>query len=149
MSIPGAIDSLFYAKQSGSYTVMIVDSGCPEHSQGINVYFAVGLAEQPPKKLPLYPNPTTGILTIKGVEGTIAVYNIYGERIATILSTTTDLPQAAIGIYFVRVLDGQGKVYMGKVLKEWLPHKLRHNPRTYQQQIACTKLLSLLLKSKR
>ena len=92
MTIPGAIDSLFYAKQSGSYTVMIVDSGCPEHSQGINVYFAVGLAEQPPKKLPLYPNPTTGILTIKGVEGTIAVYNIYGERIATILSTTTDPP---------------------------------------------------------
>ena len=97
---------------------MIVDSGCPEHSQGIDVYFTVGLEEKKPSNLILYPNPTTGILNIKGVEGTIEVYNIYGERIATTLSTTIDFSQAAIGIYFVRVLDEQGRLYVGKVLKE-------------------------------
>ena len=69
-------------------------------------------------QIDIYPNPTTGILTIEGVKGTTEVYNIYGERIATTVSTTIDLSQAARGIYFVRVLDEQGRLYVGKVLKE-------------------------------
>ena len=97
---------------------MIVDSGCPEHSQGIDVYFAVGLAEKPPSKLTLYPNPTTGILTIEGAKGTVAVYDIYGKLILSEKTNTLDISQAARGIYFVRVLDEQGKVYVAKVLKE-------------------------------
>ena len=48
-------------------------------------------------QIDIYPNPTTGILTIDGVEGTTEVYNIYGERIATTVSTTIDLSQAARG----------------------------------------------------
>ena len=119
ISIPGANDSLFYAKQSGNYTIMIIKDGCPVHSQGIDVYFnVVGLAEQPPNKLTLYPNPTTGILTIEGVEGIVSVYDIYGRLVLTSNTNTLDISNAATGIYFVRVLDEQGNVYSQKVVKD-------------------------------
>ncbi len=97
---------------------MIVDSGCPVHSQGIDVYFAVGLAEQQPNKLTLYPNPTTGILTIEGAQGTVTVYDIYGRLVLTTKTNTLDISNTAMGIYFVRVIDGQGNVYVGKIVKE-------------------------------
>ena len=66
----------------------------------------------------LYPNPTTGILTIAGVEGSVSVYDIYGRLVLTTNSNTLDISQSATGIYFVRVVDEQQKVYVGKVLKE-------------------------------
>jgi len=69
-------------------------------------------------QLDIYPNPTTGILTIEGVAGTTEVYNIYGELVATTLASTLDISNAAAGIYFVRVIDDQRKVYVVKILKE-------------------------------
>jgi len=69
-------------------------------------------------QLEIYPNPTTGILTIEGIAGTTAVYNIYSELVASTLSSTLDLSNAAAGIYFVRVVDEQRKVYVVKILKE-------------------------------
>jgi len=119
ITIPGANDTLYYAKQDGNYTVMIIEYNCPEYSQGIDVYFnLVGLAEQPPNKLTLYPNPTTGILTIEGVEGIVAVYDIYGRLVLTTKTNTLNISHAARGIYFVRVLDEQGNVYSQKVVKD-------------------------------
>ncbi len=66
----------------------------------------------------IYPNPTTGILTIEGVEGIASVYDIYGRLVLTTKTNTLDISQAARGIYFVRVLDEEGKVYSQKVVKD-------------------------------
>jgi hypothetical protein len=68
--------------------------------------------------LVIYPNPTSGILTIEGVEGIATIYDIYGRLVVTANTNTLDISNAAMGIYFVRVVDEQGKVYVGKVLKE-------------------------------
>jgi hypothetical protein len=68
--------------------------------------------------LKIYPNPTTGILTIEGAEGIATVYDIYGRMVLTANSNTLDISNTADGIYFVRVTDKQGKVYLGKVVKE-------------------------------
>ena len=69
-------------------------------------------------QIAIYPNPTTGILTIEGVEGIASVYDIYGRLVLTTNTNTLDFSQAAMGIYFARVIDGQGNVYVGKILKE-------------------------------
>ena len=66
----------------------------------------------------IYPNPTTGILPIERVEGIATVYDIYGRLVLNANTNTLDISNAAMGIYFVRVVDEQGKMYVGKVLKE-------------------------------
>ena len=66
----------------------------------------------------IFPNPTTGILTVEGVEGTVSVYDIYGRMVLTTNTNTLDISQAATGIYFVRDVEEQGKVIVGKVLKK-------------------------------
>ena len=55
---------------------------------------------------------------VEGVEGTVSVYDIYGRMVLTTNSNTLDISQAATGIYFVRVVDEQGRVYTAKVVKE-------------------------------
>jgi hypothetical protein len=57
----------------------------------------------------IYPNPTSGLVTLSGVEGhSIYVYNILGVLVYAELNTTTsncqlDLSQQPKGIYFVKV----------------------------------------------
>ena len=74
--------------------------------------------ENKKNELHIHPNPTTGILSIEGAEGIATVYDMYGRLVVTTSSNTLDISNAADGIYFVRVLDEQGKVYVGKVVKE-------------------------------
>ena len=79
---------------------------------------SVGLQENKANELRLYPNPTNGTLTIEGAEGMASVYDMYGRLVVTTSSNTLDISNAADGIYFVRVLNEQGKVFAGKVVKE-------------------------------
>ena len=69
-------------------------------------------------ELLIHPNPTTGTLTVEGVEGTVMVYDIYGRLVLTTNTNTLDISQSATGIYFVRVVDQQGRVYSQKVIKQ-------------------------------
>ena len=71
-----------------------------------------------PVSVNLFPNPTTGILTIEGAGGLVNVYDMYGRLVLTANSKILDITNAAKGIYFVRVADEQGKEYVGKVVKE-------------------------------
>jgi PKD repeat protein len=69
-------------------------------------------------KVLIHPNPTTGVIHIKGVQGIASVYDIYGKVVMSSSTNTLNMSEAARGIYFIRVLDEQGKVYVAKVLKE-------------------------------
>ena len=66
----------------------------------------------------IHPNPTTGIISIKGAQGIATVYNIYGKVVSASHTNTLDISETTTGIYFIRVVDKQGKVYVAKVLKE-------------------------------
>ncbi|HIA05158.1 MAG TPA: T9SS type A sorting domain-containing protein [Flavobacteriales bacterium] len=99
----GRVDGGVFFK-NGESDVMIKDEPIISKSTGINPT--------------IYPNPTTGILTIEGAEGTTQVYDIYGRLVLTANTNTLDISQAADGIYFVRVVDEQGKVYSCKIVKE-------------------------------
>jgi hypothetical protein len=59
----------------------------------------------------VYPNPTTGIVSVTNVENaTIEVINLMGQVVATVDSNTEinsiDLSNEANGTYFVRVVKG-------------------------------------------
>ena len=79
---------------------------------------SIAVSENSKNRILIYPNPTTGILTIEGAEGIASVYDIYGRLVLTANTNALDISQAATGIYFVRIVDEQGKVYVAKVMKE-------------------------------
>jgi hypothetical protein len=76
------------------------------------------IPENNQNQLQAYPNPTSGILTIEGLAGKIELYNSWGTLIQTSMGNTLDLSPVAKGIYIVRILDEQGRVYSSKVVKE-------------------------------
>ena len=115
--IAGEINQSFTATSSGNYAAEVTLGSCTDTSDCESVT-VVGLAETKKSELLLYPNPTSGILTIKGAEGIASVYDIYGRLVLSANTNKLDISHTADGIYFVRVLDEQGMVYVGKVLKE-------------------------------
>ena len=78
----------------------------------------IGIDDLKENNIHIYPNPTTGILTIEGVKGIATVYDIYGRLVLTTKTNTLDISNAARGIYFVRVMDEQGRLYSQKVVKD-------------------------------
>lgn len=78
--------------------------------------------------LTLYPNPTTGMVTVKLSPETcnqtpeIQVFDIYGRRLQVMAvageTTQIDLSQYSTGIYIVKVVKGGKVVAVRKVVKE-------------------------------
>ena len=115
--ITGETNQSFTATTSGNYAVEVTQNNCTDTSDCQTVTI-IGLQENKTNAIHIYPNPTTGLLTIKGVEGIASIYDIYGRLMLTTNTNTLDISQAAMGIYFVRVLDEQGNVYSQKVVKD-------------------------------
>jgi len=107
-----ALEILWGNPGTGQITVVETDdAGCVGDTVTLEVQIGTssGILFNANANIYLYPNPTTGILTIEGVEGIVEIYDIYGRRILTANTNTVDLSNAAMGIYFVRVLDEQPK----------------------------------------
>ena len=71
----------------------------------------------------IYPNPTTGMVTIMGKDlKTAEVFNALGQHLATAKGEgeqlTVDISDLPAGVYFVNVTDGEGRKCVKKVVKE-------------------------------
>ena len=71
----------------------------------------------------LYPNPTTGHVTINGKDLKQAeVLNTLGQRVATAQGEgeqmTVDISALPTGVYFVNITDKDGRKCVRKVVKE-------------------------------
>jgi hypothetical protein len=97
---------------------MITENGCAEYSQSIDLYFTIGVADNTNNAIKLFPNPTTGVITITGPKGTTTVYDILGQVVLTTNTNSLDISQATNGIYFLRVQDDKGRVFVGKIVKD-------------------------------
>ena len=115
--IVGETNQSFTATSSGSYAVEVTQNNCTDTSDCQTVTI-IGLQENKTNAIHILPNPTTGILTIEGAEGIASIYDIYGRLVLTTNTNILDISKAATGIYFVRVLDEQGEVYVGKLVKD-------------------------------
>ncbi len=79
---------------------------------------------EPKKELTIYPNPTTGQVNIKNMEGAklIEVYNVSGQRIFRqegniTTETNLDLSKQAAGLYLVLIRTDK-QVITGKIMKQ-------------------------------
>ena len=87
-----------------------------------------GIATYDGRDLTLYPNPTTGMVTVKlspetcNLTPEIHLFDIYGRRLQMISvageTTQIDLSQYATGIYLVKLVNGGKVVATGKVVKQ-------------------------------
>ena len=67
----------------------------------------------------VFPNPANGKVSIEGVEAAeVLVYNALGQLVKTVRGTNEiDLSGLAEGVYLVRIMDADGKVYTNKITK--------------------------------
>lgn len=98
-------------KTFSGYTLIVVPQ---EPTMDIQQYPGKDITD----KMLIHPNPTTGLVSIKGAQGIATVYDIYGKVVSTSDTNTLDLSQSATGIYFIRVLDEVGQMHVARVLKK-------------------------------
>lgn len=83
----------------------------------------VSVVENDLEGVSVYPNPSSGLITISNdnkTENTITVYDIVGNVVATTVasnSTTMDLTSAGNGIYLVKVESSNGSLVQRIVIK--------------------------------
>jgi hydroxyethylthiazole kinase-like sugar kinase family protein len=100
---------------NGSYAVVVTVNGCSETSTCMAI-ISIGIEKNNFKNfLSIYPNPSTGLLTIKAIEKIegnyqVEFYNTHGQRIITqkLTSDAISLNNFENGIYLVRLLNHSG-----------------------------------------
>jgi hypothetical protein len=67
----------------------------------------------------LYPNPTSEVVHIEGVEAAeVQVYNSFGQLVKTVRDANEiSVAGLAEGVYLLRTVDADGKVYTNKITK--------------------------------
>src|SRR3989338_975414 len=98
------------ATATGTYFVAVTDQNGCQNSDAIVVTVdpCLGLNEQA-IDLALFPNPTTGLLTIESSSAApmqVELMNTAGQILLTSLETTIDLSTVAAGTYLLRVQQG-------------------------------------------
>jgi hypothetical protein len=114
-----------YPISTATYIVNITDAnlGCSATASATVQVLPTGINEQsgPKNEIGFFPNPTAGIVTIKGAgeqDLEITVRNVYGETILIVRdSPTLDLSGFAKGIYYLTVRTGRTKISNYKVVK--------------------------------
>ena len=77
----------------------------------------VGIAEQNDNSLTLWPNPARDRVVVEGIESAeVQVYISLGQMVKTVRGTNEiDLSGLVEGVYLVRIMDKEGKVYTNKI----------------------------------
>ena len=77
------------------------------------------MSETQDSELFIYPNPTKEKVTIEGIEATeVEVYNALGQLVKSERnSNEISVEGLAEGVYLVRIMDADGKVYTNKITK--------------------------------
>jgi PKD repeat protein len=115
--ISGQITQTFSPTISGSYAVQLTTNGCQSISNCYPIDFLKNSSYISEDNITLYPNPTTGLITITnnklGLIKDIYIYNVLGEFVTDKL----DLSQQSNGIYFVKITTENG-MEIKKIIKK-------------------------------
>ncbi|MCP4437438.1 MAG: T9SS type A sorting domain-containing protein [Aureispira sp.] len=124
--VGGATNQGFTPSSSGDYAVIVTDGGCSDTSACFNVVVTGVETLDAQNRVVVYPNPTTGQLTLdlfkqhQGVQ--VAVSNIMGQKVLETQYNTTqriDLQlEGASGLYFVNIKSAEGLNKTIRVIKE-------------------------------
>ena len=67
----------------------------------------------------VYPNPTTGMVTVEGENiAAIAIYNAAGQLIKVVNTTTIDMRALGTGVYFLNIVDNANNSTIQRVVVE-------------------------------
>ena len=122
-TVSGAINQTFIPNQNGNYTVMITDAnGCQGLSSVFNVTNLSVTGIFLDKGVSIYPNPTTGKVTISVENETIdkiEIIDFVGKVVAVknTASSQIDMSEMANGIYIFKIFSG-ATVIQKKIIKQ-------------------------------
>jgi len=124
VAIDGAINQTFTATQNGNYTVVITDvNGCKGTSSVFNISNLSLNDNSINRKINIYPNPTTGIISISNEDNEtidkIEIVDILGKTVATKTENTSqvDITSLSNGMYVFKIYSGEN-VSIKKIIKE-------------------------------
>ncbi len=120
--ISGETNQSFTVTANGSYAVEIIENGCTDTSFCYVVNTLDINEEELNNNIAIYPNPTTGIITIEGNKiKLIEVRDIQGQLISQFVLNTEkfniDLSEQPKGVYFLTIKTDKGNV-IEKVILE-------------------------------
>lgn len=120
-------ENTYVFNQAGNVTLKVTDtSGCVlEDVLGLSVIECLAVNEIQDETIKMYPNPTTGILTIEltneNQNSSASISDINGRLIQTTRLTkainTLDFTRFVSGIYFVSIVGNDGKTTVEKVIR--------------------------------
>ena len=75
--------------------------------------------EEEAESIGIYPNPAKDRIVVEGMEAVeVKVYNTSGQMVKCVRETNEiDVEGLAEGVYLVRIMDAEGKVYTNKIMK--------------------------------
>lgn len=124
--IIGEVDSSYTATVNGSYAVVITENGCSDTSNCM-VINNIGLFENElsSNNLSLYPNPTSGKITLSGIQlHETYSYRLLDSKGQSIQEGIFDLEKefeeeikGASGLYVLELFDAKGEVKRFKIFK--------------------------------
>lgn len=116
--IPGATNQVYHPTQPGLYHAVALNSGCPSLPSNELLVSLLNVGTLNMSHVVLFPNPTTGQLTLSWGSQTahvrITVFNGVGQALLRDAvngqsSKTLDLSALSNGVYFIRLEDQQGR----------------------------------------
>jgi hypothetical protein len=131
-AIPGATNATYSPTANGSYAVQIGQSGCVDTSQCFDIN-TIGLREEESgKNFVIYPNPSSGVITVSGTLPTsakvrsvrISIIDASGARALELpveingddLNTSLDLSGLPNGVYQLKISSGNASFVQSLVL---------------------------------
>lgn len=85
-------------------------------SISVSIEDPVGLTENEPYLVGVYPNPTNGVVNINGEFDVARIYSSTGALIADFTENKIDISNYNSGIYFISVINGD-RVYRTRIVK--------------------------------
>jgi len=119
----GATDTIHIAQNNGNYYVQVSDAfGCTNNSDTVNVIL-LGIENAISKLVSIYPNPTTGKITIALKDNSVkmvTMLNLLGEvvmekKLIKQNKLVLNIGNLAKGVYYIR-LDTKDKQYLQKLI---------------------------------
>ena len=112
--IPGATNQSFTAFSNGTYAVELSKNGCIDTSSCVNIS-TVSIIDQEDIILEVYPNPTSGKVTINGLNkidpiSYIKIKDVNGKKIKsiTVSQSQIDFSTYKDGVYYIEIKSSKG-----------------------------------------
>jgi len=113
----GEENQSFISTENGTYAVQVTENNCIDTSECITI-LTVGSQHELSNQVLVYPNPSSGILHIEGLQtlksnARISILDVHGKNIKRINldSKTLNLSKFSPGLYYLEIVsDGQSHV---------------------------------------